>query len=160
MANLIKLVTIYFLIFTIVSCQNQSKKENTSVDQSQTSQDSLSLNSGQFCFLHAENKDTTFISLTIDGIKVSGTMTWQPYEKDGAVGELSGIKTMTGELELVYAYVIEGSSQTETKVMKIEGDRLFVKVGELLDPANDGNLTYKDVSKATYSEILELVACE
>ncbi|HMR89639.1 MAG TPA: hypothetical protein PKD51_15870, partial [Saprospiraceae bacterium] len=113
-----------------------------------------------FCFLYAENRDTTYVSLMIDGTKVSGEMTWQPYEKDGARGTLNGTKLDSGELELMYTYMIEGNNQTETKVMKIDGDRLLIKVGELLDPKNDGNLVYKDVNQASYTEILQKVACK
>lgn len=112
------------------------------------------------CYLFALNKDTTTVSLSITGDQVSGKMDWQPYEKDGAHGTLSGKKNANGELELLYSYVIEGSHQTETKVMKIEGKQLLIKKGELIDPKFDGNLQYKDVAAATYSEILPEVACQ
>ena len=87
-------------------------------------------------------------------------MAWQPYQKDGAVGTLTGAKNANGEFELLYDYMIEGSKQTETKVMKIENGQLLIKTGELEDPKNDGNLRYKDVSKATYTETLPTVACQ
>ena len=44
--------------------------------------------------------------------------------------------------------------------MKIESDKLLIKVGELLDQKDDRSLVYKDVSQAKYSEILEKVACK
>ena len=152
-------LTIVSLSLAFLSCQNQAKKDSGSDNQTEV-KDTTVVDNGPLCFLYAENKDTTYVSLMIDGTKVSGEMTWQPYEKDGAIGTLSGTKLDSGELELMYAYMIEGSNQTETKVMKIEGDRLLIKVGELLDPNNDGNLVYKDVSQASYTEILQKVACK
>lgn len=114
---------------------------------------------GKYCFLSATNKDTTKISLLIVGDKVSGTMDWQPWEKDGARGTLSGTKQANGELDLVYDYMIEGSRQTETKIMKIEGNSLLVKHGSLIDPKNDGNLHYDDPTKAVFSETLSKTDC-
>lgn len=153
------ILTIVSLSLAFLSCQNQPKKDSGSDIQSEV-KDTTIVDKGHFCFLYAENRDTTYVSLMIDGTKVSGEMTWQPYEKDGAIGTLSGTKLDSGELELMYSYVIEGSNQTETKVMKMDGNRLLMKVGELLDPNNDGNLVYKDVTQASYSEILQKVACK
>lgn len=152
-------LAIVSLSIAFLSCQNQTKKDGGSDNQSEV-KDTTVVNNGPFCFLYAENRDTTYVSLMIDGTKVSGEMTWQPYEKDGARGTLNGTKLDSGELELMYTYMIEGNNQTETKVMKIDGDRLLIKVGELLDPKNDGNLVYKDVNQASYTEILQKVACK
>jgi hypothetical protein len=131
------ILAILSLSLAFLSCKNQAKKDSGSDNQTEV-KDTTVVNNGTFCFLYAENKDTTYVSLMIDGTKVSGEMTWQPYEKDGARGTLSGTKLDSGELELMYAYMIEGSNQTETKVMKIDGDRLLIKVGELLfNPINN-----------------------
>jgi major membrane immunogen (membrane-anchored lipoprotein) len=115
---------------------------------------------GTYCFSKLLNQDVTTVDLTIAGNAVSGKMDWLPYEKDSARGTLQGFKNATGELDLTYDYMIEGSQQTETKIMKIEDGKLLVKVGELLDPKNDGNLVYKDVSQAKYSEVLEATSCK
>ena len=115
---------------------------------------------GTYCFSKHFNQDVTDVQLTISGKVVTGKMDWVPYEKDSARGTLQGSKNAAGELDLIYDYMIEGSQQTETKIMKIEDDKLLVKVGELLDPKNDGNLVYKDVSQAKYSEVLEATSCK
>jgi hypothetical protein len=114
---------------------------------------------GTYCFSKLFNQDITAVELTIIDNAVSGKMDWIPYEKDSARGTLQGFKNAADELDLIYDYIIEGSQQTETKIMKIEGDKLLVKVGQLLDPKNDGNLVYKDVSQATFSEVLEATSC-
>ena len=114
----------------------------------------------KMCFHKAENRDSTFISLTIEGEKVAGEMVWNPYQKDGATGTLVGTKNANGELELVYDYMIEGNKQSETKIMKIEGEKLMVKRGELIDPKNDGNMVFKDAAKTTFKDTYTKGACK
>lgn len=121
---------------------------------------SNSLSDGTYCFSKLFNQDVTDVQLTILGSAVTGKMDRIPYQKDSARGTLQGFKTTAGELDLLYDYMIEGNQQTETKIMKIENGKLLIKHGELLDPKNEGNLIYKDISQAKYSEILEKVDCK
>ena len=115
---------------------------------------------GDYCFLKAENKDTTsvrFRVLSEDDIR--GEMTWSPWQKDGAVGKLTGKLNAENELELMYDYVIEGNRQTETKIMKVAKDKLYIKRGELVDPKNDGNMVFKDAKTASYKDVLDKTSC-
>jgi hypothetical protein len=162
-----KLIKFSFIIaigsITIISCQNSN--ENKVV-----SEDTLSLAkpteepSGPMkvtsCYLSTFHRDSTFVSLTVEGDTITGAMHWQPYEKDGAIGTLAGKKKATGEFELLYSYMIEVSNQTETKIMKVENNKLLIKKGELLDPNNDGHLIYKDVNAAMYTDTLAKVDCK
>ncbi len=154
------------MVVTLVSC-NKTKQEDTTTQGTETTIDVAKAGvvdvvaiDGKFCFLSATNRDTTKVSLNIVGNNVTGTMVWNPYQKDGAVGTLSGTKNANGEMDLVYNYTIEGSQQTETKVMKIQNDELFIKKGQLIDPKNDGNLMYKDVAKAMFSEKMTKSKCD
>ena len=121
---------------------------------------SNNIKDGTYCFRKLFNRDVTDVQLTIVGDAITGSMNRLPYEKDSAKGTLKGTKNPAGEFDLMYDYIIEGSQQTETKIMKIEDEKLLIKVGELLDPKDDGSLAYKDVSQAKYSEILEKVVCK
>lgn len=114
---------------------------------------------GDYCFKAEVNKDITEVNLNIVGSQVTGTMNWIPDQKDSARGKLAGTVNAAGELDLMYDYMIEGNQQTKTKVMKIENDQLMIKRGELIDPKEDGNLQYKDVTSATYKESLPKVEC-
>ena len=145
-----------FAIITLLasSCQD-SKKEKTV-----TETPSISELEGKSCFMNAVNRDTTRVSIQIEGDKITGEMVWNPYQKDKRVGTLLGVKNASGELELVYNFMQEGMSQAETKVMKIENDMLLIKHGDLEDPKNDGNVRYRDVTKAIYSEKIPKVICE
>ena len=115
---------------------------------------------GDYCFKSEVNKDITEVSLNVAGSQVTGTMNWIPDQKDSARGKLAGTVNAAGELDLMYDYMIEGNQQTETKIMKIENDQLMIKRGELIDPKEDGNLQYKDVTSATYKESLPKVECK
>jgi hypothetical protein len=104
---------------------------------------------GTYCFLSAENKDTTRVSISIKGDVVEGSKTWQPYEKDGGAGTLKG--TRKGNvLETEYAYMIEGSKQKQPIRFLLNGDKLTEAKGELEDTKVSGVLAYKDTTKLTF----------
>jgi hypothetical protein len=138
----------------LASCQNKNQEKTT------TETPSISELEGKKCFMSAVNKDTTRVSIQIDGDKITGDMVWLPYQKDKRIGTLMGTKNANGELELTYNFMQEGMSQTETKIMKIENDMLLIKHGDLEDSKNDGNMKYKDASKATFSEKIPKANCE
>ncbi len=160
------ILSAFFCIMLMMSSCNRENKAapkavaNGETADHQKTQVSIPVLKGDYCFLKAENKDTTSVHLTISGNKVNGEMTWQPWEKDGAAGTLSGKLISDSEMEVLYNYTIEGSKQTETKIMKIGQDKLYIKAGELTDPENNGNLVYKDPSNAVYNEILNKVSCK
>lgn len=146
------------ILFSALACSTP-EKSNTPVETVIPAEEPAETTDGTHCFLLALNKDSTFVNLTLKGDSITGTMRWRPWEKDGATGTLAGLRAASGELDLLYDYMIEGQRQTETKVMKVENGTLWIKTGELVDPANDGNLRYADVSKATYSQQLPAAAC-
>ena len=149
------------IIAGLFACDvNNKTQENKQAAQAATKQTVSSTPDGMHCFSKIFNRDVTDVQLTIAGDTVTGIMNRLPYEKDSARGTLKGSKNAAGELDLIYDYMIEGKEQTETKIMKIEGEKLMIKVGELLDSNNDGHLIYKDVSKAKYLENLERVDCK
>lgn len=142
------------------STQQEPKTDSNNATTAANIDPAKELSSGDYCFLGTVNKDSTTVNIRVlspDDIR--GEMVWRPWEKDGAVGSLTGKMNANKEMEFVYDYVIEGSRQTETKIMKIEEGKLYIKKGELIDPKYDGNLIYKDVTKAQYTEILEPVLC-
>lgn len=140
---------------------SEAPKEETTVNADTASVQAPDPNAPQtMCFLKTFNRDTTTVQLTMKGDTVEGTMVWQPWEKDGGRGTLKGMRDANGEMNLMYDYMIEGVKQTETKIMKLDGDKLLVKVGELQDAKNDGNLTFKDASKAVYKDTMMSVPCK
>jgi hypothetical protein len=149
-------------LFMLISCnENVKKEENKEVSNATENVDKIPVkDSSNYCFIKALNKDTTTVTLTIENNKVSGTMEIKPYQKDRSTGLLSGVKNEAGELDLLYNYMQEGMKQTQTVIMKIKDEQLLLKKGELVDAKNDGNLSYKDASKASFSETLEKTSCK
>ena len=151
------------LVLISISCNNEKKATDANTEKVTNP---AILNKpeefiGVYCFMKAENKDTTIVRLNfLSDEDIRGEMIWHPFQKDGAKGELKGKLNLNREMELKYDYVIEGSHQTETKIMKIVGDTLSIKRGELIDPKNDGNLVFKDSSKAIYNSFLTKTKCD
>ena len=115
---------------------------------------------GIFCFKKELNKDVSNVQLVIAGNEITGFMNWVPYQKDSARGMLKGTKNAAGEFDLMYQYMIEGNQQTETKIMKIQNETLWIKKGELLDKNNDGNLVFQDFTQANYQESIPAADCK
>lgn len=139
---------------------NSIKHPKTNNEKTLEKLEKRELPEGDYCFLKVDDKDSTIVKLRIlSADDIRGEMVWQPWQKEGAVGILTGKMNSNHEMELLYDYTIEGNRQTETKIMKIENGILMIKVGELTDPRNDGNLYYKDILKAEFKEILNPTKC-
>ena len=164
----------YYILATfllLAACNNQQApqssteklSESTATPITEKPAESIALpayTNGTFCFKAMFNQDVTNIQLIILDNNITGFMNWVPYQKDSARGTLTGTKNANGELDLLYDYMIEGNKQTETKVMKITNEKLWIKKGELLDAKNDGHLVYKDVSQAKYDESIDKADCK
>lgn len=162
-----KLYICLAIFLLLNACDKQQSPHNTSDSAPIQAPEKLlepkpagKLANGTFCFKKSLNQDVTNVQIIISGDDVSGFMNWIPYQKDSARGTLKGTQNQTGELDLMYDYMIEGNQQSETKIMKIENDQLWVKKGELTDSKNDGHLVYKDVNQAKYNENLEKADCK
>lgn len=154
-----KIILASIIIFTVIEGIILYEIKTSSYELVETSYTSIralsTTENTEFCFLKNENNDVTKVILNINDDQITGTMDWVPFEKDSARGKLTGKLLTNGEMDLLYDYTIEGSHQTETKIMKIADDRLYIKHGELEDKKYNGNLTYKDREKAVYNEIIE-----
>ena len=165
MKNLKTILILLVATTALISCKKEVQNDDNS---NKTLTDSVAKVKNEiakeveenYCFLQVFKKDTTRVNLSINGTDVKGTMDILPYQKDSARGTLQGTKNENGELEVLYSYMIEGNNQTETKILKVENDKLLIKKGELLDLKNDGNLTYKDVSKAKFTEEIPKIECK
>lgn len=110
----------------------------------------------RLCFIETFGKDSTLVSISINGDVVEGEMRWIPYEKDGAVGTLKG-KKVGDIITADYNYVIEGSEQLEEKVFVLKGNKLQIKEGELED--KNGKLVMKFPEKAKVTSTLSQTDC-
>jgi len=109
----------------LISCKNTPSTEAANATPAA---DTLS-RSG--CFLHALNKDSTFLQISLQNGKATGKFYWLPDQKDRANGVLEG--TYAGDtIRVNYHYMIEGSIQDEEKVFVWERDSISVLYGPLV----------------------------
>jgi hypothetical protein len=111
----------------------------------------------QVLFFAKETKaDSTRIALSIeDGEKVSGTKAWQPKNEHGARGYLDGI--VNGDvIQVLWSYEIEGSEQSEEMVLKLDGDKLLIGEGELVEGGN-GRMNLKEPNSVAFTTSLKKV---
>ena len=154
---------ISFLLFIgLAACQSKPTETQTLADSTVVSADieataSKPSTDETVCYEFRFKKDITSVKLVMKGDSVSGEMSELLWEKDSATGTLKG-KKVGNELIVDYDYVIEGSNQVEERILKIEGDKLLVMSGELIEDKN-GKLKMKDPAKATVSETLVKVKC-
>lgn len=110
------------------------------------------------CFIQVKANDSILVHLKFKANEISGEMVYKQHLAHNVYGTLKGNKKGDGTLDLIYSYMVDGSNGTETKIMKIENNQLYIKVGELEDDFK-GNLSYKSQESAKFSEIYSTADC-
>ncbi|MFK7933795.1 MAG: hypothetical protein AB8G22_09805 [Saprospiraceae bacterium] len=116
----------------------------------------------EFCYLStfgedANQQDSTFLNIKIEGDVVTGDLHWHPFEKDGGHGTVKGIRE--GNLIKVrYDYMIEGAEQAEEMTFRMDAGKVVKKIGELMEN-EEGVLVLKDPAMAEFKEELKRVIC-
>ena len=153
---MIKFLSFFALAMVILACQPKAKP----AQEEETSNETNTFE-GTNCYIFTEGAeliDTTFLTLTIEGKKVTGYMAWEPWQKDGARGELRGILE-GNKIVADWNYVIEGSEQSEEKIFVLEDDMVGEMTGELTE-GEGGKLVLKDPDNAKVGNYLSRVACK
>ena len=98
-----KSINTVFAIFSILFAFSCQEKSNKSSDVQNTKEVKPVVNEefiGVYSFLKAENKDTTIVRLNfLSDDDIRGEMIWQPWQKDGATGDLKGKLNAKREME-------------------------------------------------------------
>ncbi len=154
-----KIIYSIAILVSIVSCNTPKNEENKEVIKpadTATAENTKVATTTEVCYLMALNKDTTTVSIIIDGNNVKGKMHWNPWQKDGALGTLKGTKN-GDTLSVLYDYIIEGSSQKEEKIFVLQGDKLT----ELQAPLElkDDVMVVKNKATLKVKNILNKVNC-
>lgn len=154
---------VYFLLFMALAACQSKKTETASTDSTTVSADTVATATATVaeetvCYEFRFKKDLTSVKLVMKGDSVTGEMSELLWEKDSATGTLKG-KKVGNDLIVDYDYVIEGSNQVEERILRMEGDKLLVMSGELMEDKS-GKLKMKDPAKATVSETLVKVKCQ
>ena len=155
MSNLFRLCACLILAIVFMACQPKAKP---STEEETSTESEFTVEDGTTCYLFTEGQDSTFLTLTVEGTKVTGYMAWVPWEKDSARGDLSG--TLDGnKVTADWDYMIEGSEQAEEKIFIIEADAVGEMTGELTEGPG-GKLVLKDPANAKIGTYLGKVNCK
>ena len=152
----------FILFLTLAACQSKKAETEMSDTTSVMAADTVAtatkpITEETLCYEFRFKKDITSVKLVMKGDSVTGEMSELIWEKDSATGTLKG-KKVGNDLIVDYDYVIEGSNQVEERILRMDGDKLLVMSGELMEDKS-GKLKMKDPAKATVSETLVKVKC-
>jgi hypothetical protein len=90
--------------------------------------------------------------------EVVGVLDYDFKEKDGAHGTFSG-KRQDDLISAIWTRAIEGSTERQEVLIRLEPDRAVKANGELIAGA-DGVLRLKDRSAASFNEVFGRVQCD
>ena len=128
--------TLFYLLMTcIIACQGNSKStepgNDTSTDSNTSAPDNNAPNTtGHACYRKILARDTFSIQIAQTGNAVSGTLSFDNYEKDSSKGSVKG--TTSGDtLKLWYDFASEGTNSVMEVYFKRDGDKLVRGVGTM-----------------------------
>jgi len=150
---------IFWVLLGFLSCQNTDKQvdANKGKDSLANNKPINSTQTEQLCFELRFKEDLSELKLDIQGEEVRGILNILPYEKDASMGTLKGKKT-GNIIRAEWTYVIEGNTQSEEVEFKLEGDKVFQRLGELEE--KNGKFLLKETSKIEYSDPMLKIECK
>lgn len=131
-------------------------KTEQPVANTPTTDNAVETNAQTRCFSLLEGQDLTAVQIQQDGNAISGYYAWEPFEKDGSHGMLSG-EINDGLIKVSHTYMIEGSIQAEEAYFKLDGTQLLQGSGELID--DNGVMVVKDPANLQFTDALTETDC-
>lgn len=140
--NIVLIVVVVGVIAFIIK-NNNSKKEE--VDQNQTASTDLI----QGCYVYTIAKDVYSLNIESQtGDKVSGTLSYNNFEKDSSMGTINGV--YTNDILLAnYTFNSEGMHSVRQVIFKKVGASLVQGFGDV--EYKDGVEYFKDTSKVEFN---------
>ncbi len=121
------------------ACHNNttSKKAIDSVSKSVVT----SIQSTRECYSAIQNKDTATLAMTLSGTNVTGTLSYNLFEKDKNNGTIAG--TIKGDTILAdYTFNSEGTQSVRQVVFLKKGNQLLEGFGDVEE--KNGKTSFKD----------------
>lgn len=149
---ILKLSFLLVIVNLLVSCNNQSREE-VKPDIPATE---LSISN---CYRYTNNKDTVLLKTTNVNDVITGTLSYNYYEKDKSNGKIEG--EMKGELLLAdYSFFSEGVQSVRQVAFKKAGNNFMEGYGEL--EIRNGKIFLKNTDSLNFdiSILLSKVECE
>ena len=143
----------------LLSCNNNTHDANNSTDTTINNSEKTAINhSGgenpagskriDGCYMRVLQRDTMVLHVEQDGNILSGTMSFDNYEKDGSTGTVTGI-VEEGIIKLWYNFQSEGMNSVMELYFKSEDNSVVQGVGPMANRADTAFFT--DHSQINYS---------
>lgn len=125
--NIKLLCTVFVSGLILASCTNNQTGNNSAATDSLSSNQTAASPTDTMCFRRlagTKNQDTTYVKLIFAGNKVSGNMSWVPFEKDSRKGTIKG-KRSDNTITAIWTYMQEGMKDSLHVSFKTNGNKLM-----------------------------------
>jgi hypothetical protein len=125
----------YLLILFLIACQGSNESpeagNDAATDSNTSTPDStVPVTTGEACFRKIMARDTFSIKIAQSGNAVSGTLSFDNYQKDSSKGTVKG--SSSGDtLKLWYDFTSEGMNSVMEIYFKRVGDKLVRGIGTM-----------------------------
>jgi hypothetical protein len=146
-----KLLLLISSISFFVACKNEPKVTTENVTPSMLSSTN--------CYRLTNNKDTLILKTSLVNDTVSGTLSYNYYQKDKSHGKIEGL--MKGDLIIAdYIFFSEGVQSIREVAFKKIGDNFIEGYGEVEE--KDGKTIFKNPNSLTFNQavVLTKIDCE
>jgi len=140
--------TLSIAVCLMAACQ--SKNTNSDAGDS-TSANSKEIDQSKQCYQSIKNRDTANLSLNMEDEKVTGSLSYNLFEKDKNNGVISGI--VKGDTIIAdYTFQSEGTTSTRQVVWLKQNNQLVEGFGDVEEV--DGKTQFKDLGKLGFGKSL------
>lgn len=141
-------LTIALFAALIVSCNQEKKADQSTIEENKSSKQ---------CFQHIANNDTVMLSLDIVNNSVTGSLSYNLYEKDKSIGTIVG--EMKGDTLIAdYTFFAEGVTSMSEVVFLKRNNQLIQGFGETT--TSNEKQVFKNRSTLGFSDSLVLTAID
>jgi hypothetical protein len=139
------------MFFWLISCNN--KPLPAAIDHS------LKFREERACYQYHSEKDIVLLTLILKNDSVTGTLSYNLYEKDNNYGTLRG-QLKEGLLVADYLFQSEGVLSNRQVVFKLTGTSFTEGYGEVV--YGNGKATFKNIDSLNFghSFVLDKVTCK
>ncbi len=107
------------------------------------------------CYMSVNNRDTVFLKTTTEGNSVTGTLSFNYYEKDKSSGTISG--EIKGDLLIAeYKFQSEAVTSIRPVVFKKQGEDYVEGYGEISANAENG-VKFRNVDSLDFAHSVPLL---
>ncbi|MCS4165661.1 hypothetical protein HS960_11310 [Sphingobacterium paramultivorum] len=144
----------FIVLLCCAACHQEQKKQDTSAKLGDTVQSTQPLDTGSFLtgkstYQYLKNGDTISLSITVDGEKVQGDLSYAWKEKDRNKGHIDGV--LKGDiLTADYTFSSEGQESVRQVIFKLSKERALEGYGAMEEKA--GKMTFADPKKIAFDE--------